>query len=297
MPTHVEIAQLYSHESGNHEFIFGGLANTVSVISLFPLYKTIFFQQLDGITWIQAFSRLKSEGFRLAYRGVLPPLLQRASSGSVMFGVQSVSERLLLNKPLSANLPPYATRFISSVLAGWSEASLMPFERVQTLLQNKHFFPSYRNTFHTITSLVTQHGVSELYRGLVPILLRNSGGNVLYFSGLKWLTEVRQRGSNEGPVKRSLWNFFLGGVLGGFISFYTFPLNVIKTRMQTAVGGQFRSFRSVLILLLYHRHGNRADIRRLYRGMPANLMRSVVSWGIITMTYQLLLEAYSGLAA
>ncbi|TGZ60872.1 hypothetical protein CRM22_008281 [Opisthorchis felineus] len=275
------------------EFLFGGLAYSASVLSLFPIYKTIFFQQLDGITWTEAFTRLKHEGVALAYRGVLPPLLQRASTGAVMFGVQSVAERSLTHHPATSQMPFGVNRVIGAVFAGCCEASLMPFERVQTLLQNKHNFPSYRNTFHTLGSLIMTHGMKELYRGVSPILLRNSLGNALYFSGHKWLNDLRKHRAKEGPLERGLWNFGLGGLLGGFIGIVTFPLNVIKTRMQSTVGGSFESTRSAFTSLIYHRD-HRPDITRLYRGLFANFLRSVASWGIITMTYHLLLEIHSG---
>lgn len=276
------------------EFLCGGLAYSASVLSLFPVYKTIFFQQLDGISWTEALSRLKHEGVSLAYRGVLPPLLQRASSGAVMFGVQSLAERSLIHHPATSKLSSGVNRVIGSIFAGCCEASLVPFERVQTLLQNKHNFPSYRNTFHSIGSLTMTHGIKELYRGLTPVLLRNSLGNALYFSGHKWLSNIRRHRVEEGPLERGLWNFGLGGLLGGSIGILTFPLNVIKTRMQSTVGGSFESLWSALTSLLYHRN-HRPDITRLYRGLVANFLRSVASWGIITMTYHLLLDTFSSL--
>ncbi|KAF5394474.1 Mitochondrial carrier triple repeat protein 1 [Paragonimus heterotremus] len=288
-----------NHGSDNlrhHEFLFGGLAYSASVITLFPFYKTIFFQQLNGVSWLQAFARLKHEGISLVYRGVLPPLLQRASSGAVMFGVQSLTERTLTQHPLTVHVPFGVNKFVSAVFAGFCEAPLMPFERVQTLLQNKHDFPSYRNTFHTLSSLTMTHGLKELYRGLTPVLIRNSCANALYFGGHKWLSDLRVRGTHEGPFERGLWNLALGGLLGGSIGLFTFPLNVIKTRMQSTVGGGFESFRSALFALVYHRD-HKPDITRLYRGLPANIMRSFASWGIITMTYHFLLERYSGIAS
>lgn len=278
----------------HHDFLFGAIAYSVSVVTLFPFYKTIFFQQLDGTSWPTALSRLKNEGFYLAYRGVLPPLLQRGSSGAVMFGVQSVTERILDQRRNVLNNPSAVNKELSAIFAGMCEASLMPFERVQTLIQNKHQFPSYRNTFHTLASLVTTHGMKELYRGLSPIIIRNCLGNALYFSGHTWLSHLRSRRPNEGPMQRGTWNFIIGSLLGGSIGIFTYPFNVIKTRMHSTVGGPFSSMLSILSELLYH-GGDRADITRLYRGLPANFMRSIVSWGIITMTYHGLRERYSGI--
>ncbi|CAH8490955.1 unnamed protein product [Dicrocoelium dendriticum] len=286
MESHSKVEQLK-----HHEFLFGGLAYSISVIALFPCYKTIFFQQLDGVSWPAAFARLRHEGPYLAYRGVLPPLLQRCSSGAVMFGVQSLTERTLSHHPLTVSVSPTLNKLISSVSAGLCEVPLMPLERVQTLLQNSHCFPSYRNTFHTLNSLVCSHGLRELYRGVTPVILRNTSANALYFSGHKWLSDLYGCGADRGPIERSLLNFAFGALLGGFIGIFTFPLNVIKTRMQSTVGGDFETLRHTFTSLLYH-DSDRPDISRLYRGLPANFLRSLASWGIITMTYHFLLELY-----
>ncbi|CAH8665074.1 unnamed protein product [Schistosoma rodhaini] len=274
------------------EFLFGAAAYSVSVVVLFPLYKTIFFQQLDGIPWIQALIRYRIEGIRMAYRGVLPPLLQRASSGALMFGVQSSSERFLVNHPATFNYSPTLHKIVSSALAGWSEAVLMPFERVQTLLQNKDYHDRYKNTFHALINVTSNHGVKELYRGLSPVLVRNSAANGLYFCGHKWLNDIRVRRTCESTMERSLWNFALGGILGGTIGMVTFPLNVIKTRMQSNVGGSFNGFRPTLVSLVYE-DSDKPNILRLFRGVPANFIRSVFSWGLITMTFHFLLEINS----
>ncbi|KAK4476108.1 hypothetical protein MN116_001330 [Schistosoma mekongi] len=263
----------------HYEFLFGAAAYSISVVVLFPLYKTIFFQQLDGIPWVQALIRYRVEGIRMAYRGVLPPLLQRASSGSLMFGVQSSTERLLISHPATFNYPPVLQKIVSSALAGWSEAILMPFERVQTLLQNKDYQDWYKNTFHALIKVTSNH-------------VRNSVANGLYFCGHKWLNDIRVRRASESTVERSLWNFALGGILGGTIGVITFPLNVMKTRMQSNVGGCFIGFRPTFISLVYE-DSDKPNILRLFRGVPANFIRSVFSWGLITMTYHFLLEMNS----
>lgn len=274
------------------EFIFGGIAYSVSIIGLYPLHKTIFFQQLDGISWIQSLNRLKSEGFGVLYRGVLAPLVQRSLSGSLMFGVQGNVERVLIKNIYINYNSVLPEKILSSICAGCFEAVLLPFERVQTLLINKNYHNQYKHTFHALTNLRSSLGIVELYRGLTPVLCRNCLGNSLYFCGHYLLNGVRKRRSNESTIERGLWNFVLGGLLGGCISSITFPFNVAKTRMQSKVGGCFDSLGFTFIVLI-NEEFNKPNIFRLYRGLPANFVRSIFSWGLITMTYQLILEIYS----
>uniref|UniRef100_A0A5K3EIH7 Solute carrier family 25 member 51 n=1 Tax=Mesocestoides corti TaxID=53468 RepID=A0A5K3EIH7_MESCO len=258
----------------------------VNIVVVFPLHKTVFFQQLDGVKWKSAVMRLRIEGLRHVYRGVVPPLLQRAASASLMFGFQSQAERFLHRHPSTVNMPPSVKIVISATMAGCLEASLTPFERVQTLLLSSSNSTFSRNTSHALYSLFKSYGFKELYRGLTPILLRNSVGNVLYFEGKDCL--YHKSHSQDLPFgKRLLTDFLIGGFLGSVIGAILFPLNVAKTQMQSSVGMEFSSLRSTLRGLLNEREHTK--ISRLYSGLPANFARSMLSWGVITMVYEWLL--------
>ncbi|KAL5960924.1 Solute carrier family 25 member 51 [Taenia solium] len=268
------------------EYVCGGVASMINVIVVFPLHKTVFFQQLEGIKWSAAFMQLRREGLWQVYRGVVPPLLQRASSASVMFGFQSQSQRFLYRHQSTMEIPSHIKTVISATMAGCLETSLTPFERVQTLLQSSINSHLYKNTSYALSSLYKSYGMRELYCGFTPILLRNCIGDILYFSGKEWL---RDKSCPEDlPFgKRRLTDFVIGGFLGSTIGAAMFPLNVVKTQMQSTVGTGFKSFRYALRSLLNERE--HAKIARLYTGLPANFARSLLSWGVITMMYEWLL--------
>ena len=69
------------------EFIAGAGAACIDVTATYPLSKIIFRQQLHGIPTMHAFADLKSEGLNFLYRGLLPPLMQKCMTRSVMFGM------------------------------------------------------------------------------------------------------------------------------------------------------------------------------------------------------------------
>lgn len=268
------------------EYICGAIASMVNIFVLFPLHKTVFFQQLEGINFAGAFTRLRAEGISNLYRGVLPPLLQRSATASVMFGFQSQSQRFLQRHQPTMELPPPIKTMISATMAGSLEAALTPFERVQTLLQSSYNSHMYKNTSRAIYNLLKFHGFRELYRGFTPVILRNCTGNVLYFSGKNKLQEkCHSHGFLSGH--RHLSHFLIGGFLGSTIGAILFPLNVAKTQMQSVVGSSYGSLRLTLWCLLNERH--HVKIGRLYSGLPVNFTRSLLSWGIITMIYEWLL--------
>ncbi|KAM4621203.1 mitochondrial nicotinamide adenine dinucleotide transporter SLC25A51-like isoform 1-T2 [Polymixia lowei] len=269
---------------GKH-YVCGSIAAFTNIVVTFPIQKVLFRQQLHGVLAIEAVRQLQREGLRNLYRGLLPPLLQKSTTVAIMFGLYEDFSRVLLDQARNSGIPELATRSFAAALAGTAEAILTPFERVQTLLQDHRHHGRFNNTAHTFRTLLTEYGVRECYRGLVPVLLRNGPSNVLFF-GLR------------GPIKEQLpeassWaghmvnDFVCGGVLGAALGIMFYPLNVVKSRAQSQVGGAFRPCGEVLLTVWRERGGS---VAKLFRGAHLNYHRSLLSWGIINATYELLLK-------
>ncbi|XP_061690950.1 solute carrier family 25 member 51b [Syngnathoides biaculeatus] len=269
---------------GKH-YVCGSIAAFTNIMVTFPIQKVLFRQQLHGVLAVEAVRQLQRDGVRNLYRGLLPPLLQKSTTVAIMFGLYEDFSRVLLERAEGSGLPELVTRSFAAALAGTAEAFLAPFERVQTLLQDHRHHGRFNNTAHTFRTLLTEYGVRECYRGLVPIVLRNGPSNVLFF-GLR------------GPIKEQLPeatsraghlvnDFVCGGVLGAALGIMFYPLNVIKSRAQSRVGGAFQPSRQVL-LMVWRERGR--SVAMLFRGAHLNYHRSLLSWGIINATYELLLK-------
>ncbi|KAM9834564.1 solute carrier family 25 member 51b [Syngnathus typhle] len=269
---------------GKH-YLCGSIAAFTNIMVTFPIQKVLFRQQLHGVLALDAVRQLQREGLRNLYRGLLPPLLQKSTTVAIMFGLYEDFSRVLLEQADGSGVPELVTRSFAAALAGTAEAFLAPFERVQTLLQDHRHHGRFNNTAHTFRTLLSEYGVRECYRGLVPILLRNGPSNVLFF-GLR------------GPIKEQLPeatsrashlvnDFVCGGVLGAALGIMFYPLNVIKSRAQSRVGGAFQPCRQVLLTVWRERGGS---VAMLFRGAHLNYHRSLLSWGIINATYELLLK-------
>ncbi|XP_042349046.1 solute carrier family 25 member 51b [Plectropomus leopardus] len=264
-------------------YVCGSIAAFTNIMVTFPIQKVLFRQQLHGVLATEAVRQLQRDGLRNLYRGLLPPLLQKSTTVAIMFGLYEDFSRVLLDR--AGGMPELLTRSFAAALAGTTEAILTPFERVQTLLQDHRHHGRFNNTVHTFRTLLTEYGVRECYRGLVPILLRNGPSNVLFF-GLR------------GPIKEQLpeassraghmvIDFVCGGLLGAALGIMFYPLNVVKSRAQSQVGGAFQPCRKVLLTVWRERGGSLA---MLFRGAHLNYHRSLLSWGIINATYELLLK-------
>uniref|UniRef100_A0A8C3Q6X9 Uncharacterized protein n=1 Tax=Geospiza parvula TaxID=87175 RepID=A0A8C3Q6X9_GEOPR len=244
--------------SGKH-YVCGLCAAFTNIAVTFPIQKVLFRQQLYGLRAREA----------------------KTTTLALMFGLYEDFSALLLSH---ARAPELLTRSVAAALAGTTEAVLTPFERVQTLLQDYKHHDKFTNTYQAFRVL-RAYGVREYYRGLVPILLRNGPSNVLFF-GLR------------GPIKQCLPeatshsshlvnDFICGGLLGALLGFLFFPVNVVKTRMQAQIGGEFQSFSKVLVKIWLERD---RKVIHLFRGAHLNYHRSLLSWGIINATYEFLLK-------
>lgn len=277
------------------EFFAGYCAACTSITLLFPLNKLIFRQMLGSISFKEAFLQIRSEGLGNFYRGLLPPLLQKSTSYSIMFGTQHEYHLMLKGlcdtsssdfvKQMNPSKRNILITSISAALAGLTEAVLTPFERVQALLQMQKYHGHYRHTWHVFEAIAKSHGPRELYRGLSAICIRNSFSNALFFTLRNPLKQIFPRTDNK--FENSFYDFLNGGLLGALLSTIFYPLNVIKSNMQAQVGGPFpgifASFR-----VIYETRDR--DMRKFYKGVGSNFTRAILAWGITNSMYEIFLN-------
>ena len=261
------------------DYICGAGASLVNVAVTFPINKVMFRQQLEGIRIQRAIRQIIKEGAKNVFRGVLPPLIQRTLTVSLMFGTYSHNIQFLQRK--TPRLPYLVNHSLSAAGAGFAEAVLMPFERVQCLLQSKEYNRRLHNTQHAFRYMY-RYGVAEYYRGLTAVLLRNSLSNILFLG-------LREPLKNSLPMPHSQLGesinaFASGAGLGAFLSTTFFPLNVIKNRIMTRLGGEFLTIRQTFYVIYEERNRR---WRKMFRGVHINYTRAFISWGIINATYEL----------
>jgi hypothetical protein len=223
-----------------------------------------------------AIRQISHEGIHLLYRGILPPLCQKTLSLSLMFSMyEGCKQRFSL---LTGNL--ILAKMLAANIAGAAEATLMPFERVQTLLQDWRYHNKFKNTSHAFRYLLANYGVSECYRGMVPIIYRNGLSNLMFFTLRDQSKELMDRKKNS-----LLTNFISGALIGGFTSTVFYPMNVMKIHMQTKIGGNFENFLAVTREIYISRN---RSLTSFYKGVHLNYMRSFLSWGVINASYDVL---------
>ena len=85
---------------------------------------------------------------------------------------------------------------------------------------------------------------------------------------------------------RLTWRADAGALLGAFISTLFYPVNVVRTKMQTVPpGSPFLSI-GLASRLVYRERGG--SIAKIYYGVSMNCTRALLSWGIINVSYEVL---------
>ena len=79
---------------------------------------------------------------------------------------------------------------LAAFLAGCTEATLIPFERVQVLMQETKYHGMFKNTPNAFYLIYTNYGLREFFRGLTPILMRNGPSNVIFFTSREKLKSM-----------------------------------------------------------------------------------------------------------
>ena len=271
-----------------HDFVCGGGAAAVNLLVTFPAFKLMLRQQVDGVSTLEAFKQLKREGFGNLYRGFLPPLLQKATSVSVMFGSYHKFQKILLIQYPTMN--PVLAQASAAVIAGTIEAALTPFERVQTLLSDQRHNARIANTLHAFLKIRKHYNFKEYYRGFSAIVLRNGPSSALFFTLREPIKHTFPDATSQ--LQSSLEDFISGAVLGACLSTLFYPLNVMKSNMQKHLGGPYHGIIWTFKKIYKQRGGS---IRKMYFGVSVNFTRALVSWGIINATYEIfkkVLESY-----
>ncbi|XP_053284765.1 solute carrier family 25 member 53 [Pleuronectes platessa] len=261
-----------------HCFLNGGMSTFLPTLVAFPVYKTVFRQQINNHPLPEAVGQLFREGPRKLYRGVGPPLLMQTLKGTLLFGLQ---EAILHQLPLSSQsvISTSALPALAGFGAGLVEAVVFtPFERVQNVLQDGRNYRDLPTLKSVLVRLRGQTLTLGYYRAFLPIAARNALGSSIYF-GLKGPVCAAVAGEWCHPMASS----FVSGALTSLVgSLAIYPLSVLVANMQAQPGGEVKGVMASWRMLWMSRE---QSVALLYRGGSLVIFRSCIIWGITTALY------------
>ena len=269
-------------------YLHGGTSSLFSMLTTmvtFPVYKTVFRQQLHNNLVRHAVKQLYREGPRKLYRGIIPPLVMKTLNGTLLFGLQDTILHQLSSPSFTSLIPLSGFSALAGLGAGGVEAIVFtPLERVQNVLQNSQndrYFPTLRSV---LARLANERLGIGLYCAFLPTLVRNALGSSMYF-GLK--DPLRAAMADQG-LSPSASSFVSGMVNSMAISLPLYPLSVLIANMQARVGKETVAGAMETWNALWE--SRQRSVTLLYRGGSLVIVRSCLTWGITTAVYDYLAQ-------
>ncbi len=122
---------------------------------------------------------------------------------------------------------PVAYCGVSGAIAGMvSSLFSCPVELTRLKMQIPEAGTDYRGSLDAAFKIARGHGLSRIYKGYLPTLGRDGLGYTVYFSYYKKAMEDVPSG------KRLSWSILHGGTAGLLFWLATYPLDVVKSKMQ-----------------------------------------------------------------
>ena len=218
------------------------------------------------------------------YKGITSPLYGLAAINCIVFGVQGNVQRRL-NNPDNIS-----SHFVAGSVAGLSQTVICsPMELAKTRMQIQGQGESrskFRTTRHTydgpvdcMRQIFRTEGVRGVFRGFWVTAIRETPSFGLYFASYEVSCRFLQGDAEECPT----WVMLVGGGFAGMCSWLsTYPMDVIKSRLQADMSGKYDGFMDC-VRKSYHEEGMRAFGKGLcstmLRAFPVNAATfATVEW-------------------
>ena len=236
---------------------------------------------------------VKNESFLALYKGLTAVYMGIVPKMAVRFSSFEKYKQLLAGP--DGKVSQGAT-FLAGLGSGVTEAVLVvtPAEVCKIRLQAQFHSMAdpvqlanrkYRNVLQTAVVVAREEGLSALYKGVVPTVMRqgiNQAVNFTTYQQIKsWWME------RQGRQELLPWESMLfGGLSGGLGPLVNNPLDVVKTRLQKQriVEGQAPKYAGIAqaIPVIVREEG----VLALWKGITPRLMRIMPGQAITFMTYE-----------
>ncbi|QCE11802.1 solute carrier family 25 [Vigna unguiculata] len=284
------------------QLLAGGLAGAFAKTCTAPLARLTILFQVHGMhfemaalskpsIWGEASRIVNEEGFRAFWKGNLVTIAHRLPYSAVNFYAYERYKNLLQifmgenhRGNTSADL---FVHFVGGGLSGITSATATyPLDLVRARLAAQRSSIYYRGISHAFSTICREEGFSGLYKGLGATLLGVGPNIAISFSVYEGLRSFWQsQRPDDSTVMVSLACGSLSGVAS---STATFPLDLVRRRMQLeGAGGRARVYNTSLFGTFKHIVRNEG-LRGLYRGILPEYYKVVPSVGIVFMTYETL---------
>jgi len=272
-----------------NEFIAGCVGGMVQVLVGQPfdlvkvrLQATSSAQTQYNNAWDCFRKIIKHEGGSFAlWKGTLPPLLGVGAAVSIQFGVNEKT-KYFAKKFTGLSQLNISHLFGCGVVAGVATSLVsIPVEhtRIRMQLQGNRTF----SAIDCVKKIVQNYGMKGLYKGSVPTMWRDSIAFGIYFSMYEWITRqpfIQSQSQSDLGMGSVL---LAGGLAGITLWLATFPIDMIKTKIQ-ADSLQKPTFRGMVDC--FSKTYQVGGLKGFYKGLSPCLLRAVPANGATFLAYE-----------
>ncbi|XP_050442393.1 tricarboxylate transport protein B, mitochondrial [Adelges cooleyi] len=276
--------------------VAGGITGGIEICITYPTEYVKTQLQLDEKVGARKYNgigdcvkkTIKGHGVFGLYRGLSVLLYGSIPKSAVRFG----AFEFLSTKINSGGGELTATqRILCGLGAGISEAILAvtPMETVKVKFINDQRLekPRFKGFFHGTSIIIKEQGISGVYQGLMPTILKQGSNQAIRFYVMGALKNLYKGDDPNKPVPKLLVGVF--GMAAGAASVYgNTPLDVVKTRMQ---GLEAKKYKSTLdcMVKIWKNEGPTA----FYKGTVPRLSRVCLDVGITFMIYDSFMDLFT----
>lgn len=242
---------------------------------------------------IDAFVKItRHEGIRSLWSGLSPTLVM-AVPATVFY--YSLYDSLLtrFQKFLCCRRTLTPTRYCppdwsAAMLAGTTARATVvtlvsPLEMIRTKMQSEQL--NYRAIGEALHVTISTRGVSGLFLGWMPTLLRD-----IPFSAIYWAMYDTLKGramawkSLREPTFTT--SFTCGAIAGSFAAFLTTPFDVVKTHMQIKLGDRMTIHRVPIAMVLREIVQNGGGLRAFFAGVVPRVVKITPACAVMIGSYE-----------
>ncbi|KAK4457061.1 mitochondrial carrier C4G9.20c [Cladorrhinum samala] len=290
----LETEPLPSTTSQTFKDLFSGAAGGIAQVLIGQPFDIVKVRLQTSTAYPSALSAAtsiyKTEGPLAFYKGTLTPLLGIGACVSIQFGAFHSARRYLesLNpsQPLS-----YGQYYAAGAFAGVANSVISgPIEHVRIRLQTQPHGAArlYNGPLDCVRKLSQQGGVlGGLYRGEAVTILREAQAYGLWFLAFEWLMNAdAARNKIDRKDVPSYKVAFYGGLAGEALWLGSYPLDVIKSKMQTDGFGKDQKYKTMRDC--FAQTWRAEGMRGFWKGLGPTLLRampvSAGTFAVVEMT-------------
>lgn len=279
-----------------HSFLAGSIAGAIEACITYPFeFAKTRLQLLDKASTasrnplVLIFGSVKSQGLSSIYVGCPAFIVGNTAKAGIRFlGFDTIKN--LLRDPVTGELS--GTRGVVAGLgAGLLESvvAVTPFEAIKTaqIDDKQATTPRYQNNgrgmVRNYSALLKDQGLSGLYRGVLPVSLRQAANQAVRlgcYNKIKTMIQDYTNAPKDRPLSSGLT--FVVGAFSGIVTVYTtMPIDTVKTRMQSLDSTKYTS-----TLNCFAKIFREEGLKTFWKGATPRLGRLILSGGIVFTIYE-----------